>query len=98
MQWIKPLMRKEILEERLKELDWTAYKLAQEFARIREQEEGVEKKVTSFVTSVRQALDKPEKSSLKTIETMIKALDGELVIRWKQKEEIVTGEKEVRVE
>jgi hypothetical protein len=98
LQWIKPLMKKEILEERLKELDWSAYKLAQEFARLREQEEGVEKKVTSFVTSVRQALDKPEKSSLKTIETIIKALDGELVIRWKQKAEVVTGEKEVIVD
>ncbi len=91
-------MKKEILEERLKELDWTAYKLAQEFARVRNEEEGIDKKATSFATSVRQALAKPEKSSLKTIETIIKALDGEIVIRWKQKAEVVTGEKEVVVE
>ncbi len=91
-------MKKDILEERLKELDWTAYKLAQEFARIREEEEGEEKKVTSFVSSVRQALARPEKSSLKTIETIIKALDGEIVIRWKQKAEVVIGEKEIVVD
>lgn len=98
MQWIKHLMRKEILEERLKELNWSAYKLAQEFTRVRNQEEGIEKKVTSFTTSVKQALGKPENSSLKTIETIIKALDGELVIRWKQKTEVVTGSKEVIVD
>ncbi len=91
-------MKKEILEERLKELDWTAYKLAQEFTRVRNEEEGLDKKPTSFATSVRQALAKPENSSLKTIETIIKALDGEIVIRWKQKTEIVTGETEVVVD
>ncbi len=98
MQLLKPLMKKEILDERLKELDWTAYKLAQEFTTVRAKEEGVDKKVASFVTSVRQALARPERSSLRTIETIIKALDGELVIRWKQKKEVVTGEKEVIVE
>ena len=98
MQLLKPLMKKEILDERLKELDWTAYKLAQKFTAVRAEEEGVEKKVSSFVTSVRQALARPERSSLRTIETIIKALDGELVIRWKQKKEVVTGEKEVIVE
>ncbi len=98
MQCTYPLMKKEILEERLKELRWSAYKLAQEVSRLRSQEEGEEKKVTSFVSSVRQALEKPDNSSLKTIETLIKALDGELIIRWKEKKEIVTGEREVRVE
>lgn len=91
-------MKKEILEERLKELDWTAYKLAQEFAQVRNEEDGTDKKTTSFATSVRQALAKPEKSSLKTIETIVKALDGEIVIRWKQKTQVVTGEKEVVLE
>ncbi len=91
-------MRKEILEDRLKELGWSAYKLAQEVSRLRSQEEEREKKVTSFVSSVRQALDKPDNSSLKTIETLIKALDGELIIRWKEKKEVVTGEREVRIE
>lgn len=98
MQCIHPLMKKEILEDRLKELGWSAYKLAQEVSRLRSQEEEREKKVTSFVSSVRQALDKPDNSSLKTIETLIKALDGELIIRWKEKKEVVTGEREVRIE
>ena len=91
-------MKKEILADRLKELRWSAYKLAQEVSRLRAEEEGEEKKVTSFVSSVRQALEKPDNSSLKTIETLIKALDGELIIRWKEKKEIVIGEREVRVE
>lgn len=91
-------MKKEILEERLKELGWSAYKLAQEVSRLRSQEQGEEKKATSFVSSVRQALDKPDNSSLKTIETLIKALDGEIIIRWKEKREVVTGEREVKVE
>lgn len=91
-------MKKEILEERLKELGWTAYKLAQEVSKLRSQEEKQEKKVTSFVSSVRQALEKPDNSSLKTIETLIKALDGEIIIRWKERQEVVIGEREIRIE
>lgn len=94
----QPLMKKEILEDRLQELGWSAYKLAQVVSQIKSEEEGEEKKVTSFVSSVRQALNSPDKSSLKTIETLIKALDGELVIRWKQKKEVVTGEREVKID
>lgn len=92
------LMKKEILEDRLQELGWTPYKLAQLVSQLRSVEEGKEKKVTSFVSSVRQALNNPDSSSLKTIETLIKALDGELIIRWKQKKEIVTGEREVKID
>ncbi len=98
MHCIPPLMKKEILDERLKELGWSAYKLAQEVSKLRSQEEEQEKKVTSFVSSVRQALEKPDNSSLKTIETLIKALDGEIIIRWKERKEIVIGEREVKIE
>ncbi|WP_009629952.1 hypothetical protein [Synechocystis sp. PCC 7509] len=91
-------MKKEILDERLKELGWSAYKLAQEVSKLRSQEEEQEKKVTSFVSSVRQALEKPDNSSLKTIETLIKALDGEIIIRWKERKEVVIGEREVKIE
>lgn len=91
-------MKKEILEDRLQELGWSPYKLAQLVSKLRSKEEGKEKRVTSFVSSVRQALNNPDSSSLKTIETLIKALDGELIIRWKQKEEVVTGEREVRID
>ena len=97
MRLLNTLMKKEILDERLKELNLNAYKLAQKFTAVRSEEEGEEKKVSSFVTSVRQALARPERSSLRTIETIIKALDGELVIRWKEKKEVITGEKEVVV-
>lgn len=92
------LMKKEILEDRLQELGWSPYKLAQLVSQLRSVEEGKEKRVTSFVSSVRQALNNPDSSSLKTIETLIKALDGELIIRWKQKEEVVTGEREVKID
>lgn len=98
MQCTQPLMKKEILEDRLQELGWSAYKLAQIVSQLRAEEEGKEKKVTSFVSSVRQALNNPDSSSLKTIETLIKALDGELIIRWKQKEEVVTGSREVKID
>ena len=91
-------MKKEILDERLKELGWSAYRLAQEVSKLRSQEEEQQKKVTSFVSSVRQALEKPDNSSLKTIETLIKALDGEIIIRWKERKEVVIGEREVKIE
>lgn len=94
----QPLMKKEILEDRLQELGWSPYKLAQLVSQLRSIEEGKEKRVTSFVSSVRQAINNPDSSSLKTIETLIKALDGELIIRWKQKEEVVTGEREVKID
>lgn len=98
MQCIQLLMRKEILENRLTELGWSPYKLAQEVTKLRSEEEGEEKKVSNFVSLVRNALNKPDNSSLKTIETLIKALDGEIIIRWKQKKEVVTGEREERID
>lgn len=98
MQCTEPLMRKEILENRLNELGWSAYKLAQMVTLLRSQEEKEEKKVSNFVSLVRNALSKPDNSSLKTIETLVKALDGEIIIRWKQKKEVVTGEREERIE
>ncbi len=98
MQCTKPLMRKEILVNRLNELGWSAYKLAQMVTLLRSQEEKEEKKVSNFVSLVRNALNKPDNSSLKTIETLVKALDGEIIIRWKQKKEVVTGEREEKIE
>ncbi len=98
MQCTRPLMKKEILEKRLHELGWSAYKLAQIVTQLRAEEEGEGKKVSNFVSLVKNALSKPDNSSFKTIETLIKALDGEIIIRWKQKKEVVTGEREERID
>lgn len=98
MQCLSLLMKREILDERLKELGWSPYRLAQEVSRIRSKDEEREFKPSNFVSSVRNALEKPNSSSIKTLETLVKALDGELVIRWRQKEQIVTGEREVTID
>lgn len=90
-------MKKQILMDRLKELELNPYKVAKEIARIKGDEEQF-KRPTRYATAVRQALENPTNSSLRTIETLIAALGGRLYIEWDQKEEVVTGSKSVQVE
>jgi hypothetical protein len=90
-------MKKEILEDRLRELGWSPYRVAKEIARIRGEAEQM-KRPTRYATAVRQAMENPDNSSLKTIESLIAAMGGQLFIRWEQKEEVITGAKEVQIE
>lgn len=90
------LMRKEILEDRLQELGWSAYRVAKEIARLKGEEDQISRP-TRYATAVRQALENPDNSSFRTIESLIAAMGGQLIIRWEQREEVVTGIQEVKV-
>ena len=90
-------MKKQIFMDRLKELGINPYKVAKEVARIKGDEEQF-KRPTRYATAVRQALENPTNSSLRTIESVIAALGGRLYIEWDQKEEVVTGSRSVEVE
>ena len=89
-------MRKEILQDRLKQLGWSRYRLTQEYCRVRGEATTAES-VKRYEGTVKRALENPNRSSTEVIEALVKALDGEQVIKWNNREEIVTGQDEVRV-
>ena len=47
--------------------------------------------------TIKRALENPNKSSSQVIEALIKALDGEQIVRWNTREEVVVGTQEVKV-
>jgi len=89
---------KQILQNRLNNLGWTAYRLAQEVSKVRVSvftEE--EKKPATLVTAVKKVIDDPNTSSFKSVKTAIHAMGGELIIRWETVETIVTGHEEIKL-
>ncbi len=91
-------MEKHILQDRLKTLGWTAYRLAQEVSKVRVsvfREE--EKKPATLVTAVTKVLDSPNTSSFKNVKAAIHAMGGELIIRWETVETVVTGHEEIKL-
>ena len=90
------LMRKEILQDRLQQLGWSRYRLTQEYCRVRG-EPTDPSTIKRYEGTIKRALENPNRSSSEVIEFLIKALDGEQVVRWNTREEILTGQKEVRV-
>lgn len=94
-------MRREQLKSRLEKLGWTTYKLAHEVANLREELYG--EKVAnpkSLISGLEKALDNPDKSSQRTIELIIRAMDGKPMIEWNELEIIkkVVGHELVEVE
>lgn len=91
-------VEKAVLRQRFESLGWTAYRLAQEVGRVRQSVFGEEpKKPANLVTAVEKVLDDPNKSSFKNVEAAIKAMGGELIIRWETKEQVVVGHEEVKL-
>jgi hypothetical protein len=87
-----------ILQDRFQKLGWTSYRLAQEVSKIREKFFGeTVKKPANLVTAVEKVIDDPNTSSFKNVEASIRAMGGEIVIRWKKTEEIVTGHEEIKL-
>ena len=82
----------------LKKLGWTAYKLAHEVSKIRVSVFGEEeKKGTHLVTAVSNVLENPNASSFKNVESAVRAMGGEIIIRWQTVEQVVTGHEEVKL-
>ncbi|NJL77804.1 MAG: hypothetical protein HC836_49395 [Richelia sp. RM2_1_2] len=91
-------MDKSILQDRFKKLGLTAYKLAQEVSIVRANIFGEEKKkAASLVTSVSKVIENPNTSSFKNVEAAIRAMNGELIVRWKNVESVVVGHEEIEL-
>jgi len=90
------LMKRDILQDRLKQMGWSRYKLTQEYCRVRG-EPTDPSSIKRYEGTIKRALEDPNKSSTEVIELIIKALDGEQLIRWNTREEVLTGQEEVKV-
>ena len=86
-------MKPKVLNDRLKQLGWTQYRLAQELDKIR----GEDKGAANYASTVKKALGNPENSKAKTLEDLISAMGGELIVRWSHKEEVVSSYEEVKI-
>ncbi|MDB9489837.1 RNA-directed DNA polymerase [Dolichospermum circinale CS-534/05] len=75
------MIYKEDFEQRLKDLDWTLYKLAKEFAEYRATGGDVSP-ASRYHSSIGKAIENPGKSRLETIEDIVQVLNGELTILW----------------
>ena len=88
----KTLMNPKVLQNRLESLGWTQYRLAQEIDKLR----GTKKGASNYTSTVKKVLDCPEKSQSKTLEDLIKAMGGELFIKWKKTKPVVVDYEEVK--
>jgi hypothetical protein len=75
------MIHKKDFEQRLKDLDWTLYKLAKEFAEYRARGGDVSP-ASRYHSSIGKAIENPGKSRLETIEDIVQVLNGELTILW----------------
>jgi hypothetical protein len=74
--------RKEVYEARMKELGLTAYQLAKKVVELR-QARGEDANFTSIESSIRKCLKDPNGRATYINDDIVKAMDGETVIRWK---------------
>jgi hypothetical protein len=77
----------EILKQRMEQLGYSQYRLTKEVCQIRAQD-GEVPPVTKYQSSVRQAIDHPEQVKWYIVEDLIKAMDGEIVIRWNNRQDV----------
>ncbi len=86
------LMNPKVLHDRLESLGWTPYRLAQEIDKLR----GTNKGAGNYTSTVKKVLDNPERSQSKTLEDLVKAMGGELFIKWQKTEPVVVDYEEVK--
>lgn len=77
---------KEVLEDRIKDLGITPYEVAKRVAQSRGKD-----KVTDVSGTVNNVLDSPERRRYDNLVEVVKALGGDIVIRWHSVEERVVS-------
>ena len=92
------LMQEDILQNRLDELGISPFKLAHGVAEIRKNSTGKEVNPRNIASTIAKALENPGRSKLETIEQIVAALDGEIVVRWRRYEKVQKGYDEVPFE
>ena len=80
-------MMKEILQRRMEQLDFSQYRLTQEVCKLRAEGDEIPP-VSRYQSSIRKAITDPQHVKLYIIQDMVKALDGEIIIRWNNREEV----------
>ena len=86
------LMNPKVLQDRLDSLGWTQYRLAQEIDKLR----GTNRGAGNYTSTVKKVMDSPENSQSKTLEDLIKAMGGELFIKWQKTKSVVVDYEEVK--
>jgi hypothetical protein len=79
--------RAKLYQDRLTELGWTEYRLAQEIAKKRSQQ-GNPVTTQQIYSAIRKCVNDPANSKQSTNDEIITALMGETVIRWTTYQEI----------
>ncbi|MGK7883612.1 MAG: reverse transcriptase domain-containing protein [Crocosphaera sp.] len=74
-------------EKRLEQLDWTLYRVAKDFAEYRREGPDVYPP-SRYHSTISRAIKTPETSQLKTIEYIVRVLNGELRIVWNPEQTI----------
>jgi hypothetical protein len=86
-------MQQDVLQERLKTLGWTPYRLAQEVDRVK----GENKGTGNYTSTVTKVLSNPGQSQTRTLEAIVKAMGGEIFIRWSKTEIVTVAYEDVKV-
>ena len=79
------MLMKDVLEARVKDLGITPYEVAKRVAKARSKE------VSTVTSSVNNVLSAPERRQYASLADVVRALDGEIVIRWRTVEEKVVS-------
>jgi len=77
---------KAALAHRMQQLGYSQYKLTQEICKLRADDGGIPP-VLKYNSSIGKALQEPDHVKFYIIADMIKALEGEIIIRWNNPEE-----------
>lgn len=78
---------KDVLQERLDDLDITKYELTRRVVELRKQE-GQNTTISKLSSAVAKALDEPNGRRYSAIAELVEAMGGEIVIRWKDYKEV----------
>lgn len=78
---------KDILKERLDELDISQYELTRRVVELRKQE-GQDTSISNLSSAVAKALKEPNGRRYSAIVELVEAMGGEIVIRWKDYKEV----------
>lgn len=79
--WIVLMDMKEVLAQRIEKLGYTQYKVTQEVCKLRAEGDEIPP-VTRYNSTVAKALNDPQNVKFYVLEDLIKALGGELIVRW----------------
>ncbi|WP_272066850.1 hypothetical protein [Oscillatoria sp. CS-180] len=78
---------RDILQERLDELDITKYELTRRVVELRKQD-GQDTTISKLSSAVTKALEEPDGRRYSAIAELVEAMDGELLVRWKDYKEV----------